>query len=174
MQEALQRLMVGRTVCVIAHRLSTIQDANRIIVINQGRVTETGTHEELLQQRGSYAQLVARQVQRSPSAVALGQVGIGDSRDGSSCSRAGGGSHLGSDMSDAMGDAVLGGRVASEGSLTSGVSAAAQLAAAGEGEGRHHPELPSGPPGGRSSSDAGSQRGSSSPLARGGMWGGPS
>jgi ABC-type multidrug transport system ATPase subunit len=76
-QEALQRLLQGRTVCVIAHRLSTIQDANRIIVINKGKVVEMGTHEELLAAQGSYAQLVARQVQRSTSSVCLSSSGGG-------------------------------------------------------------------------------------------------
>jgi ATP-binding cassette subfamily C protein CydCD len=59
---ALARLQAGRTTIVIAHRLSTIRDADLIVVLDRGRVTETGTHAALLSRRGIYAQLVARQV----------------------------------------------------------------------------------------------------------------
>jgi len=52
--EALERLMVGRTVFIIAHRLSTIRNADRIIVIEEGQVVETGSHEELLASYGQY------------------------------------------------------------------------------------------------------------------------
>ncbi|HEX3545680.1 MAG TPA: ABC transporter ATP-binding protein, partial [Mycobacterium sp.] len=55
--EALERLMAGRTVITIAHRLSTLRDAHKIIVIKDGVVAEDGTHEELLQLDGVYAQL---------------------------------------------------------------------------------------------------------------------
>eukprot|EP00761_Pharyngomonas_kirbyi_P013081 gb/GECH01013108.1/.p1 GENE.gb/GECH01013108.1/~~gb/GECH01013108.1/.p1 ORF type:complete len:702 (+),score=223.67 gb/GECH01013108.1/:1-2106(+) len=61
-QEALDRLMVGRTTIVIAHRLSTVQDADRILVIEKGNLVEKGSHQELLQQEGVYAQLAARQM----------------------------------------------------------------------------------------------------------------
>ena len=47
-QEALDRLMKGRTAFVIAHRLSTVQNAHQIVVLNQGRLVEQGTHQELL------------------------------------------------------------------------------------------------------------------------------
>ncbi|WP_127584458.1 ABC transporter ATP-binding protein [Paenibacillus koleovorans] len=56
-QKAMQRLMEGRTSFVIAHRLSTIRDANLILVMNQGSVIEQGTHQELLEQNGFYAEL---------------------------------------------------------------------------------------------------------------------
>ncbi len=65
-QEALDNLMKNRTVIVIAHRLSTVQNADKIVVINDGRIAEQGTHEELLKQKGSYAALYAMQF-KSPS-----------------------------------------------------------------------------------------------------------
>jgi ATP-binding cassette, subfamily B (MDR/TAP), member 1 len=59
-QEALDRLMVGRTTVVVAHRLSTIRNVNMIAVIQQGQVVETGTHDELLAKgsSGAYASLI--------------------------------------------------------------------------------------------------------------------
>ena len=63
-QEALDNLMKNRTVIVIAHRLSTIQNADKIVVINDGKIVEEGTHEELLKQQGAYANLYAMQFKR--------------------------------------------------------------------------------------------------------------
>ena len=60
-QEALQRLMHGRTALVIAHRLSTIQNADQIIVLDRGRIVERGTHAELLERGGAYRKLVELQ-----------------------------------------------------------------------------------------------------------------
>jgi ATP-binding cassette subfamily B protein len=60
-QRALKTLLRGRTALVIAHRLSTVRDADRIVVIKDGAITEAGNHSELLAQNGYYASLVARQ-----------------------------------------------------------------------------------------------------------------
>lgn len=57
-QEALDRLMVGRTTVVVAHRLSTIRNVDTIALIQQGQVVETGTHEELIAKAGAYASLI--------------------------------------------------------------------------------------------------------------------
>jgi ATP-binding cassette, subfamily B, bacterial MsbA len=60
-QQALANLMEGRTTLVIAHRLSTIRRANKILVLDAGRVAEVGTHEELLKKRGLYSRLYEMQ-----------------------------------------------------------------------------------------------------------------
>lgn len=61
LQEALRRLMKGRTSFVIAHRLSTIRDADEVLVINEGQIIERGTHESLLAARGFYHRLYVSQ-----------------------------------------------------------------------------------------------------------------
>jgi ATP-binding cassette, subfamily B, bacterial len=60
-QEALERIMADRTVFIIAHRLATVRKADRILVIENGEIIEAGTHPELLDQAGRYAQFYARQ-----------------------------------------------------------------------------------------------------------------
>lgn len=64
-QEALNRLMIGRTSIIIAHRLSTIKNADRILVLDKGKLTEDGTHEELMEKNGLYAHLYQIQYHNS-------------------------------------------------------------------------------------------------------------
>ena len=62
-QEALGRLIKNRTTFAIAHRLSTLRNANRLLVIDKGKVAELGTHDELLKKKGIYYKLVMAQRQ---------------------------------------------------------------------------------------------------------------
>ena len=69
-QAALESAMQGRTTLVIAHRLATVQRADRIVVLDHGRIVETGSHTDLVMQGGLYARLAAMQFQLEPAAPA--------------------------------------------------------------------------------------------------------
>jgi subfamily B ATP-binding cassette protein MsbA len=69
-QAALEALMRGRTTIVIAHRLSTVENADRIVVLDRGRIAETGTHRELLERGGTYDKLYRIQFAPEPAASA--------------------------------------------------------------------------------------------------------
>jgi ABC-type multidrug transport system fused ATPase/permease subunit len=56
-QQALERLIQGRTVFIVAHRLSTVKSASQIIVLDKGKITERGTHQQLLDKNGLYKRL---------------------------------------------------------------------------------------------------------------------
>ena len=68
-QEALEHLMEKRTVLVIAHRLSTIRKADKIIVIDKGKIVQAGKHEELIGQSGIYKKLYELQFMSSGSGI---------------------------------------------------------------------------------------------------------
>ncbi len=70
-QEALSRLVKGRTTFAIAHRLSTLRNSDRLLVIEDGRCAEVGSHSELMEQGGTYRRLVEMQSELS-SITAVG------------------------------------------------------------------------------------------------------
>ncbi len=74
-QEALDRLMQGRTTLILAHRLSSVIDCDRILVLDGGKVTEQGRHEQLMARGGVYAELMAEQVRESTAGAATDSFG---------------------------------------------------------------------------------------------------
>jgi ATP-binding cassette subfamily B protein len=71
-QQAIGRMVEGRTTIAIAHRLSTLRLADRLVVIDKGKVEEIGTHDELIKTKGKYAQMVKRERE------ALRVIAVGD------------------------------------------------------------------------------------------------
>ncbi|HET6386616.1 MAG TPA: ABC transporter ATP-binding protein [Armatimonadota bacterium] len=88
-QAALERLMPGRTTLVIAHRLSTVRNADRILVLSEGRIAEEGRHAELVARGGLYADLYHRQMQSHAEVVVNTRAGALDPVDGAAISTAG-------------------------------------------------------------------------------------
>ena len=74
LQEAIQRLVAGRTTFAIAHRLSTLRSANRLVVIDDGKVAEVETHAELMEREGIFHKLVTTQ-QQTTAVMAVGAAG---------------------------------------------------------------------------------------------------
>ncbi|NLD51354.1 MAG: ABC transporter ATP-binding protein, partial [Clostridiales bacterium] len=72
-QHAIERTLAGRTSFIIAHRLSTIRSADRILVIEDGRIAEDGTHDALMARRGAYWQLYTTQFVEEQSLGVLGK-----------------------------------------------------------------------------------------------------
>jgi len=70
-QSAINRLMAGRTTLILAHRLSSVIDADRILVLDRGRVVESGTHDELMQLNGAYRRLMGAQAEERGSSTLM-------------------------------------------------------------------------------------------------------
>ena len=75
-EDALSKLLVGRTTLIIAHRLSTVRRADRLVVIDHGRIVEEGTHADLLGLGGLYARLYQRQFREEPQRVEMSGSGL--------------------------------------------------------------------------------------------------
>ncbi len=71
-QDALQKLMKGRTTVIIAHRFSTVREADRLLVLDRGRIVQEGTHQQLMAEGGLYADLYARQFRDDADPIAPG------------------------------------------------------------------------------------------------------
>lgn len=71
-QQAMARMVEGRTTFAIAHRLSTLRDAERLVVLDEGRIVEEGTHDELMRRRGVFHSLVEMQ-QESSKIIAIAE-----------------------------------------------------------------------------------------------------
>ena len=72
-QNAIAKVLHGRTSFIIAHRLSTVRTADRILVIDDGKIKEMGTHQELLRQKGAYYKLYTNQFQEEQAMEILGR-----------------------------------------------------------------------------------------------------
>lgn len=70
-QEAIDRLISGRTTFMIAHRLSTLRKANKILVVDNGRIIENGSHDELMAKKGKYYKLIQIQSMSSRGEITL-------------------------------------------------------------------------------------------------------
>ena len=72
-QQAISKVLKGRTSFIIAHRLSTVRTADRILVIDDGKIKEMGTHQELLRKKGAYYKLYTNQFQEEQAMEILGK-----------------------------------------------------------------------------------------------------